>query len=83
MKNLRKSDRLRIENPMGDYDKDGVPNYRDCSPTNKKKHGIPLVISPYGYDITDPIWRYYQKLKKKRRARIQVRDTFKQQCKVK
>ena len=43
----KKGERLRFTDPLGDYDKDGVPNVRDCEPTNRKKHGIPLIVSTY------------------------------------
>jgi hypothetical protein len=44
---MKKSTYLRITDPFGDYDGDGVPNWRDCEPCNPKKHGVPLIISPW------------------------------------
>ena len=50
--NMKKKDRLRFTDPFGDYDKDGVPNIRDCEPTNPKKHGVPLIMSRHNiYDL--------------------------------
>jgi hypothetical protein len=44
---MKKATKLRRKDPFGDYDNDGVPNWRDCEPTNPKKHGIPIIVSRY------------------------------------
>ena len=33
----KQENRLIAKNPYGDRDKDGVPNYLDCKPKNKKE----------------------------------------------
>src|SRR3990167_11014027 len=47
-KHPMKPDKLRINDPMGDYDRDGVPNYSDCEPRNRKKQSLASIAKKAG-----------------------------------
>ena len=52
--NSKKAEKLRLQNPFGDFDKDGVINVNDCQPFNPDEHGV---LGDIGKKYISPVYQ--------------------------